>query len=380
VLDKSPRQSNTKLLSHIDCPGGGQVWVEGTTLFVGHMRPTSGTTIIDVADPRAPRILATIPVREGWHSHKVRVAGGIMVVNQEKFGKSLPDETGGGIDIYDVANPSNPKLIREWRTIGGGVHRFDFDGRYAYISPTAKGYVGNIVMILDLADPTRPVEVSRWWIPGQWQGGGEDYPWHDWASPRCHHPLRHGDRLYVSYWHHGFVILDISDMARPKLVSHYNTSPAFPHPTHTCLVMPVPLKGRNVMVVADEDVAKLWPAAPSFAWVFDITKEIFPVPISTFQVPGLDRDGSPQPAMTGCHQPSERFRGTIVPFAWFAQGLRLVDFADPFSPQEIGYFVPQAARGADRPSSNDVTIDDRGLIYLVDRVNGVDIIEASALS
>jgi hypothetical protein len=344
------------------------------------MRPTSGTTFIDVADPRAPRILATIPVREGWHSHKVRVAGGIMVVNQEKFGKSLPDETGGGIDIYDVAKPSNPKLISEWRTVGGGVHRFDFDGRYAYISPTAKGYVGNIVMILDLADPTRPVEVSRWWIPGQWQGGGEDYPWHDWAPPRCHHPLRHGDRLYVSYWHHGFVILDISDMARPKLVSHYNTSPAFPHPTHTCLVMPAPLKGRNVMVVADEDVAKLWPAAPSFAWVFDITKEIFPVPISTFQVPGLDRDGSPQPAMTGCHQPSERFRGTVVPFAWFAQGLRLVDFADPFSPQEIGHFVPQAARGADRPSSNDVTIDDRGLIYLVDRVNGVDIIEASALS
>jgi hypothetical protein len=104
----------------------------------------------------------------------------------------------------------------------------------------------------------------------------------------------------------------------------------------------------------------------------------FPTPISTFQVPGLDPDGAPQPAMTGCHQPSERFSGTIVPFAWFAQGLRLVDFADPFSPQEIGYFVPHAPPGAERPSSNDVTIDSRGLIYLVDRIHGVDVIEASA--
>jgi hypothetical protein len=95
-------------------------------------------------------------------------------------------------------------------------------------------------------------------------------------------------------------------------------------------------------------------------------------------VPGLDVDGSPQPPMTGCHQPSERYSGTILPFAWFAQGLRLVDFADPFNPQEIGYFVPEAAQGADRPSSNDVTIDSRFLIYLVDRVNGVDVIEASA--
>jgi hypothetical protein len=80
------RSSNTSLISHIDTPGGGQVWVEGSTLYVGHMRPTSGTTIIDVADPRKPKILAQIGVSEGWHSHKVRVANDIMVINQERFG------------------------------------------------------------------------------------------------------------------------------------------------------------------------------------------------------------------------------------------------------------------------------------------------------
>jgi hypothetical protein len=84
--------------------------------------------------------------------------------------------------------------------------------------------------------------------------------------------------------------------------------------------------------------------------------------------------------MTGCHQPSERFTGTVVPFAWFAQGLRLVDVQDPFAPKEVGHFVPDAASGAGRPSSNDVTIDDRGLIYLVDRVAGVDIIETNVLA
>jgi hypothetical protein len=104
------------------------------------------------------------------------------------------------------------------------------------------------------------------------------------------------------------------------------------------------------------------------------------VSISTWQVPGLDIDGAPQPPMTGCHQPSERFHGTVVPFAWFAQGLRLVDFADPYAPREVGYYMPDAAPGAERPSSNDVTVDDRGLVYLVDRVNGVDIIETSAFS
>ena len=208
------------------------------------------------------------------------------MVNHEKFGKSAPHEIGGGLGIYDVSRPSDPKLITRWTTMGGGVHRFDFDGRYAYVSPTVEGYIGNIVMILDLIDPAKPTEVGRWWIPGQWQAGGEPYPWDNWVSPRCHHPLRVGDRLYVSYWHHGLFILDIADMTRPKLVSHVNTSPAFPHPTHTCLRMPQKLHGRDILVVADEDVAKLWPAAPSFAWVYDITNEHTPVSIATFQVRG----------------------------------------------------------------------------------------------
>ncbi|MEQ9487868.1 MAG: hypothetical protein RIM72_02610 [Alphaproteobacteria bacterium] len=368
---------NTKRIGHIECPGGGQVWVDGTTLYVGHMRPPAGTSIYDISDPKNPKQIHNIVLPEGWHSHKVRVANDIMIVNHEKFREGHP-EFGGGLGIYDVSKPSDPKLIHKWETHGKGVHRYDFDGRYAYISPTAEGYIGNIVMILDLQDPTKPEEVGRWWIPGQWQAGGEQYPWHDYTPPRCHHPLRVGNRLYVSYWHHGFVILDISDMSKPTPISGRNTSSCFPHPTHTLLKMPQKLKGRDVMVVADEDVAKLYPSAPAFAWVYDITDEYNPTPISTFQVEGVDVDGSPQEPMTGCHQPSERLTGTsVVPFAWFAQGLRLVDFADPFSPKEVGYYKADAPEGYDRASSNDVTLDERGLIYLLDRQNGIDIIETS---
>ena len=369
---------NIKPVGHIDCAGGGQVWVEGTTLYVGHMRNPTGTSIYDVADPAHPKLLSRLNLPPGWHSHKVRVANDIMIVNHERLGDPNPEPLGGGVAIYDVARPAEPRLITKWMTAGKGVHRYDFDGRYAYLSSTMEGYVGNLVVILDLADPAHPQEAARWWIPGQWQAGGEEYPWGDGVQPRCHHPLRMGDRLYVSYWHHGLYILDISDLAHPKAIAHLNTSPSFPHPTHTCLPMPQALKGRRVMVVADEDVAKLRPAAPSFAWVYDITVETCPVPISTIQVAGVDVDGSPQPQMTGCHQPSERFRGSVIPFAWFAQGLRLVDIADPFAPREVGHFLPDVPAGADRCSSNDVTIDGRGLIYLVDRVHGVDILETTA--
>ena len=79
--------------------------------------------------------------------------------------------------------------------------------------------------------------------------------------------------------------------------------------------------------------------------------------------------------MTGCHQPSEVFHGTTIPFAWFAQGLQIFDVADPYAPKNIGSYIPDPAPGANRPSSNDITMDSRGLLYLIDRIRGVDIIE-----
>jgi hypothetical protein len=371
-----PSALRTKLVSWIDCPGGGQVWIDGTRLYVAHMSAPAGTSIYDIADPKHPRLLAMIEMPPGWHSHKVRVGNGVMIVNHERQKPDADMSFGGGLGIYDISRPAEPQLITKWRTGGSGVHRYDFDGRYAYISPTAEGFIGNFVMILDLQDPARPQEVGRWWIPGQNAAAGEEYPWPtDYPKPRCHHPLRQGDRLYVSYWHHGFFILDIADMARPKLVSAMNSSPAHPHPTHTCLVFPQPIRGRRIMLVADEDVSKLRPSPPAFCWVYDITDERQPMPIATMDVPGLDADGSPHPTMTGCHQPSEVFHQPVVPFAWFAQGLRLFDCSNPFRPEQLGFYQPDPPPGCERASSNDVTMDARGLIYLTDRQRGVHIIE-----
>jgi hypothetical protein len=375
-IDHQRGSRNVSLVSRLDVPGGGQVWIDGHILYVAHMRPPHGTTVVDVADPRNPRVLHHIDMPHGWHSHKVRAANGLMLVNHEKFGAGA-EEFGGGLAVYDVERPSAPRLVTKIRMGGKGVHRFTFDGTLAYISATDDGFLGHFPAILDLSDPGRPLERMRWWVPGQHVAAGEvDRMPQGWPAPRCHHPMRLGDRLYISYWHHGMWTLDISDMARPVPIAHVNTSAAFPHPTHTCMPVPQPVKGRRILVVADEDVAKLYPAPPAFLWFYDITDETNPTVISTFQVPGLDVDGSPQPAMTGCHQPSEVFRGTVLPCAWFAMGLRIVDFADPFAPKEVGHYVPDPAPGADRASSNDVTIDDRGLIYLVDRVAGVHILES----
>jgi hypothetical protein len=49
--------------------------------------------------------------------------------------------------------------------------------------------------------------------------------------------------------------------------------------------------------------------------------------------------------------------------------------ADPSAPEEVGYFIPEPAAGRVAPQSNDVDVDERGLIYLVDRYSGFDVLE-----
>jgi len=90
-------------------------------------------------------------------------------------------------------------------------------------------------------------------------------------------------------------------------------------------------------------------------------------------VEGLD--GAPQPEFTACHQPAEKVTGTEIPVAWFAQGLRIVDIARPHAPCEVAHFLPDVPAGSERVQSNDVAIDGRGLLYLLDRVRGLTILE-----
>jgi len=78
---------NVRRLGHLDLPGAGQVTVCGSHAYVGHIpNPIHlGTSIIDIGDPRQPRVVATITLDDhDSHSHKVRVAGDVMIVNHER--------------------------------------------------------------------------------------------------------------------------------------------------------------------------------------------------------------------------------------------------------------------------------------------------------
>ena len=371
---------NVRQVSHLDIAGGGQIYVEGSTAYVGHMKAAEGTTIIDVADPARPAVLANIPTSRLSHAHKVRVVGNLMVANVETAERDIDRPySEGGIRIFDVSRPAEPVELGFFGVTGIGIHRFDFDGTYAYLSSSMDGYLHNIVVIVDLSDPRKPREVSRWWMPGQWVAGGETPK----QSRRigCHHPLRFGDRLYVSYLNGGVVILDIADIRTPRMVGHYDYHPAFAPITHTFTRMPFKLDGRDIAVAVDEQPTRALPGqVPAFMWVFDVTDEKAPHPIATWSMSIDDtpwRAAPNQPLRFGAHQCHERMTDSLVYVAWFHGGLQIVDLADPSQPMAVGHYIPQPGRGQATVMSNDVFVDARGLIYLLDRNRGLDILEYS---
>ncbi len=429
---RTPLTHRTRLLGHLDLAGAGQVTVAGHYAYVGHIpnKANLGTTILDIADPSKPRIVAEITLDDPTsHSHKVRVAGDIMIVNHErnptaigrradelpgvrrdltaKLGRApnhaeiaarlgiSEDAVGaveeeakrgyhnGGFKIFDVSNPARPREIVHHRTGGIGVHRFDMDQRYAYISTEMAGYTGNILVVYDIADPACPTEVSRWWIPGQHIAGGEIPAWPG-RQHRLHHALRFGDEMWASCWNGGFAIVDVSDLKQPKTLGSYNYHPLFPEPTHTAMPLPELLGGRRIALAideedqaqsADEEHARRG-RAHACILTFDVTDPSAIKPLGQFQVSEMDSPFSRTPgARFGAHQFCERMTGTIAHAVWFSGGLRIVDVANPLSPRETGWFIPEPAGGRPAPQTNDVALDDRGLIYLVDRNVGFDIVE-----
>ncbi|MFC1664037.1 hypothetical protein ACFL17_00225 [Pseudomonadota bacterium] len=291
----TPLSRNVERLAHLDLPGGGQVIVKNGYAYVGHMKPPFGTSIIDVSNPKNPQVVAEIKLDDEYsHTHKVRVIGDLMITNVEQnnrhflrraekipgalekleksLGRSPRDSElaseltvtesdiqilksalkrgyhDGGFKLYDISNRTQPKLIHYEKTFGCGTHRFDADENYAYISTEMPGFSGNILVNYDIKNPSHPIEVSRWWLPGQHLAGGEQPTWEG-HNNRLHHAMRVGDELWAAVWHAGFRVLDVSNIREPITAASYDYHPPFPEPTHTIMPLEHKINGRRIAVI-----------------------------------------------------------------------------------------------------------------------------------
>ena len=140
-----------RLLAHHDLDGYGdgmQVLREGDALYVGHFGTSGmGTSVLDVSEPARPALVEQIPAPPGTHTHKVQVADGLLLVNQERFRGGDPYEA--GMVVYDVAtDPLAPRVVGRFESGGLGVHRIVWTGgRFAHASAIPDGFEAGVYVI-----------------------------------------------------------------------------------------------------------------------------------------------------------------------------------------------------------------------------------------
>jgi hypothetical protein len=391
---------NVRLLGHHDLQGRDslQIVLKGNFAYIGHHRgeafnplteksESNGTSIVNVSDPRQPKVVAHIPGRREAESRAVQVA--IQYFDERDY--LLRNQESGeftGFEVWDITDKAKPRMVSTISPLQA-AHKswWDAETGYAFLSGTQAGWRGQHLIIYDLRNPSQPKFVSNWGLPQQRPGGsGGD-------GISLHHPVIDGNRAYLSYLFGGdMVILDIAEKTKPRMISHLDFSPPFSgiHTTAPFKGIKVPgyskeqVDSRNFLVLSEESFAYNCQELRRQMYIVDAAEEANPKHVATFRVPDGDfceRGGRFGPHQFAETKDGEIIGGTLLYVAYFNAGLRIVDIADPYHPREVGFYIPDPAglgteRGKKFIQTNDVDLDYRGFIYITDRAgNGLHILE-----
>lgn len=234
------------------------VWALGGYAYTGTFNspcggdPEAGVWIWDVSNKNKVGFVGIIPSPTGSRANDVKVAsmnsGDVLVHSNESCAGGR-----GGFEIYNVDDPANPDLLASVQTddvnallrdglgfVDFGVHNlFLFtQGDNDYVAAVVNSEFGNF-QIFDITDPNSPTLVGFW--------GAESllFPSVDFATTtdfggvilpadaylfsgfgasqnRFLHDVTitaDGTQAYLANWDAGLVLLDISDVIDPQLVS-----------------------------------------------------------------------------------------------------------------------------------------------------------------
>ena len=375
---------------------------------------------------------------EAGGAQMVRVCNGSDLPRADKSKVYLLRSYGtSGHEIWDVTDPAKPSRLTVVVSGLRDTHKswWECDTGIAYlVGGLPEWRAKRMTQIYDLGDPAKPVFIRNFGLPGQQPGSTGTVPT-DLHGPISTGPK--GNRVYFGYGTGANGILQIVD--REKLLNGpkeptdanlvYPQISRFDLPGDAGAHTAFPLLGMRLGEFANQ---KTRPATPStgvhdhgeseavektqarrdfiavvgetianecfenrqMLRLMDVTVESRPIGVSSWTVPESSGNFCERGGRFGTHSSNENqtpiYYNRVLFLAHFNAGVRAVDVRDPFNPKEIGYYIPAITAKTDKRcvgtganerckvaiQTNNVDVDDRGYIYIVDRANtGLHILE-----
>jgi hypothetical protein len=406
---------NMVAVGHNDIGGRGfnaDVWVHKGFAYVGHwgftdwangskMRfcpeaPNNGVAVIDSRDPTRPVVVSRLQNPAGTSAEDVVVytarygpltghdiaAAGIQVCGGSRYDTSFPR----GLMLWDVSSPSSPRQLGflSFGCCTRGLHEFEVENRtdlgktFAYATdPTAEEPDGasptgredqegrGPFRLIDITDPANPRLVSHWGFLSRGvapaAGQGCDA---DGVYGHGAEPSEDGKLAFIAYWDSGFVALDVSDPANPV----YKGRTTYPANADGDAHSSNYDDGRKLLFTADEDFCKASGAGTEkgfgYLRVYDYSNLAAPIQIGEYRTPNSLGTNDQAAGDFTIHNPL--LVGKTVYASWYTDGVRVIDVGNPRAPKEVAYFVPPATENPVKPTQRYVlpsTTQVWGVVY-----------------
>jgi hypothetical protein len=219
------------------------VWIHSNFVYVGTWAiPCTGrgVKIIDVSNPRRPRVIGAVGARPGTSAEDVVVrhvstpyfTGDLLALGHQRCGgQRALDRAAFGVEFWNVTNPYRPQKLASLGVNrgGGGVHELDLFQRgsevYALLATPFSEFFdpvpGGDFRIVRATNPRAPVQVGEWGAGAHGLAPGPFWGQGSFGASFDHSARASADGMlaYVSYWDQGVLTLDISDVETPTLVT-----------------------------------------------------------------------------------------------------------------------------------------------------------------
>jgi len=369
---------------------------------------------------------------ESGGAQMVRVCDGSQLPRADKSKVYMLRSFGGSAhELWDVTDPTKPSRITVVVSGLRDTHKSWWEcetGIAFLVSGLPDWRTRRMTQIYDLSDPAKPVFIRNFGLPGQQPGSTGPVPTelHGAIStgPK-------GNRVYFGYGTGANGIVQIVDRAKllsgPKepteanLLSPQVTRLDLPPDVGAHTVFPLlgmqlsefarqklrpgtaaaagvehdhgeaaperTQAGRDFLAAVGESTANECLENRQMVRMLDITAEPKPFGASSWTVPEAAGNFCERGGRFGTHSSNENFTpiyyNRVLFVAHFNAGVRAIDVRDPLQPREIASYLPAVTDKTDKRcvgtgatqrcktaiQTNNVEVDDRGYIYIVDRAN-----------